>query len=293
MRQNPDTDPFEELINHIAEVGRSPKGRFSSDATWQLLSRRLHRPRYRLTALRTFAAAASLILLIACGWWTYSYYSNLPLKISTLAEVRTIDLPDRSKVTLNRYTTLTCPRRFNGKRREVNLSGEAYFEVSKDAAHPFIVHTSDMDVRVLGTHFNVNAYPDGQNIRTTLLEGKVEVKIPHSSLSAILLPGQRATLQLRKKELQKETLSDLSSAITWMDNLLIFRQTPLSEIAERLSQLYRKEIVISDEGLRNYRISAQFSTESSLEEILALLTDLGKFRYNIDNNRIIIQKLTR
>lgn len=87
-------------------------------------------------------------------------FAPVPLQtVSTLAETRTVTLPDQTEIVLNRYSSLTYPERFRGKDRKVQLQGEAYFEVSKDAAHPFKVEAGAIIVQVLGTHFNVEAYP--------------------------------------------------------------------------------------------------------------------------------------
>lgn len=114
------------------------------------------------------------------------------LTVSTLAEVRTIRLPDHTEVTLNRYSSLTYPERFKGDTREVQLQGEAYFEVAKDARHPFIVQAQEVNVKVLGTHFNVEAYQPDASIKTTLLEGRVAVNIPHTGEEMVLSPNESA-----------------------------------------------------------------------------------------------------
>lgn len=98
--------------------------------------------------------------------------------VSAGAAISVITLPDQTKVTLNRYSSLTYPDRFKEDRREVQLQGEAYFEVEKDARHPFVVKADPVEVEVLGTHFNVEAYPGDAEVKTTLLEGSVAVNAP-------------------------------------------------------------------------------------------------------------------
>ena len=112
--------------------------------------------------------------------------------VSTLAETRTVHLPDGTSVTLNHYSSLSYPERFKSDNREVELSGEAYFEVSKDPKHPFIVQTETIDVQVLGTHFNVDAYQNNPDVKTTLLTGSVAVSNKSKSVRMILKPNEIA-----------------------------------------------------------------------------------------------------
>ena len=167
---------LEEILNQLIASTRSPRGRFSAAASYPELEKRLKSHTRHLTLIRTFSAAAAVALLCLSVWTAYLYMQPAAIQtISTLAETRTVRLPDGSSVMLNHYSSLSYPEKFQSDKREVELNGEAYFEVSKDPKHPFIVQTETIDVQVLGTHFNVDAYHDNLDVKTTLLSGSVAV----------------------------------------------------------------------------------------------------------------------
>ncbi|MCK7554731.1 FecR domain-containing protein [Chitinophaga sedimenti] len=118
---------------------------------------------------------------------------------------------------MNAASSLTYPARFTGADRVVTLTGEGYFEVAKDRQHPFKVNTAKQQVTVLGTHFNINAYPDEQATRTTLLEGSV--KVSAGSNSSIIKPGEQSTLRNGKIGIQDV---DLDQATAWKDDKFVF-----------------------------------------------------------------------
>lgn len=218
----------------------------------------------------------------------------VPLQtVSTLAETRTVTLPDQTEIVLNRYSSLTYPERFRGKDRKVQLQGEAYFEVSKDAAHPFKVEAGAIIVQVLGTHFNVEAYPEDTQVKTTLLEGSVSVSlIGKAEESLILSPNESAIYNKDKKSLTLHTENNASEEIIWRNGTLLFKSIPLQEIVRQLSNAFHTDIRIEDADLQNYRMTATFSDGETLEEILSLLCRNQKFEYTKTNDIITItQKL--
>ena len=187
-------DPFDNLLDRLARSTRSPQGKYSAENSWKILEERIfaHARRQRRFRLWLTGAAATVLLCIA-GWTAYEALRPVPMQtFSTLAEVRNLTLPDGTEVTLNRYSSLTCPKRFEHDRRDVRLQGEAYFEVSKDARRPFTVEAGGMEVQVLGTHFNVEAYPADTEVRTTLLEGSVAVSTDHGKKRLLLQPNEAA-----------------------------------------------------------------------------------------------------
>lgn len=151
-----DQKESDDLLDKLAASTRSPHGQFTAEKSWPLLQKRIQGGFGWYLWYHRVASLAAVILLCLAGWGIYEYV--IPPREQTYAayaEVRTILLPDSTEVTLNRYSTLTCPVRFKGKNRNVSLSGEAYFEVHKDARHPFIVQAEEVKVKVLGTHFNL------------------------------------------------------------------------------------------------------------------------------------------
>jgi len=191
---------LDRLLEKLIASTRSPRGKFSAAASYQILEKRLPRPALRLFSLRTLSAVAAIALLCFIGWNTYCYLKPAALQtISTLADTRTIKLPDGTEVTLNHFSSLTYPEKFKGEHREVNLKGEAYFEVTKNRKHSFIVQTESVNVEVLGTHFNVESYPDDPEVKTTLLEGSVAVSNKSNSVRIVLKPNESAIYNKEKK----------------------------------------------------------------------------------------------
>lgn len=287
------TQEPDKLLERLIASTRSPRGRFSAGASYALLEKRINRYRTRTLTLRIASAAAAVVLLCLMSWSVYNYMRpSLLQTVSTLAETRTVRLPDGTEVTLNRFSRLTYPEKFKTGRREVTLAGEAYFEVTKDSKHPFIVQTAAIDVEVLGTHFNVEAYPHDPQTTTTLLEGSVAVSSKHSSDRMILKPNESAVYNKVKQNLTREHPADISAEVSWRRGEFIFNRLPLQEIMQQLSNSFDVNIVIKDKMLQDYRLTARFSESEGLDRILDLLHTAGNFNYIKNKKQIIITPKT-
>ncbi|WP_370526926.1 FecR family protein [Bacteroides sp. 51] len=257
------------------------------EATRPLLEKRIA-ARRRTRLLRMVSAAAAVVVLCVLGWNTYLYMAPADMIIvSTLAETKVVQLPDGTEVTLNRYTSLTYPDRFKDRNRQVSLTGEAYFAVTKDKNHPFIVQTGAVDVRVLGTEFNVEAYPRDEQIRTTLFEGSVAIDTPGDN-SLVLVPGELAVYNKASKLLSKSAAPKTNDEIAWRDGALIFSHISLKEISRQLSNAFNVEIVIEDQQLEEHRLTGRFIHGETLDTILSLLQDAGKFEIKRENPTLYI-----
>ena len=274
-----DQKESDDLLDKLVASTRSPHGQFTAEKSWPLLQKRIQGGFGWYLWYHRVASLAAVILLCLAGWGIYEYV--IPPREQTYAayaEVRTILLPDSTEVTLNRYSTLTCPVRFKGKNRNVSLSGEAYFEVRKDVRHPFIVQADEVEVKVLGTHFNLEAYPDDPEIKTTLLEGAVAVTSPGGV--ARLSPNEAAVYSRSVRRLSTIRTKKTNPEIAWRQGDFVFDNEPLREIARKLSHAFDTPIIIQDDSLADYRIRARFSSHETLDEILSLLkeTDSSKAR---------------
>lgn len=284
-----ENDNFDKILEQLVASTRSPRGRFSAKNSWKILERRISPASGKIKFLRIAGSVAASILICLASWYTYDYIQSGTIQtISTLAEIRDITLPDQSVVTLNRYSTLSFPSRFRGAKREVRLTGEAYFDVEKDTRHPFIVKAESVHVQVLGTQFNVEAYPEDPEIKTTLIEGSVAVSIPEENRRIVLSPNESAIYNRLQKSLQHEINPKSSNDIVWRNGHFLFDYLPLQEITRQLSHAFNIKIEITDPELRNYHIRANFTNGESLEEMLELLKGAGNFNYTITNNTIII-----
>lgn len=281
------TQEPDKLLEKLIASTRSPRGKFSAAASYPLLEKRLFGKRTFI--LRIASMAATLALLCVMSWWAYNYMQPATLQtVSTLASTQLVRLPDGTEVTLNHFSSLTYPEKFKTERREVKLNGEAYFEVSKDKRHPFVVQTDAVSVEVLGTHFNVEAYPGDAEVKTTLLEGSVAVSVRGNDRRMILSPNESAIYNKVENRLTLEESADAPSEIVWRRGEFVFNRLPLQEIMRQLSNSFGTDIIIRDKALQDYRLTARFSVNEGLGRILELLSVAGDFSYSQDKNQIVI-----
>ena len=222
---------------------------------------------------------------------TYEQVKGTPAKV----EYNTIVVPrkgeyqlilaDGSKVYLNSESRLRFPTRFEGKERRVYLEGEGYFEVARDSAKPFIVEAKEVDVRVLGTSFNVNAREN--SCVTTLVEGCVRMR--HGMLDSVELhAGQQALLTGVGKIRVQEV--DTRYYTSWMDNMFAFREAPLREIAEVLENWYGCECRFENPALENIPYTTMVERYSDVDSVLQILAGTGDFHYTRIGDLIIIKE---
>lgn len=192
-------------------------------------------------------------------------------------------LADGTTVYLNSGSKLIFPTAFSGKNRKVELLGEAFFDVAPNSAKPFIVKTGKVDVKVLGTSFNIKAFPHSQEISTTLVHGKVELAGESGSefkQFAILKPFERAVYNRNSGQVHITKEEELDKFIAWKDGKLVFSNDPIEELAEKLGIWYNVTVKIENESLRNQRFTATF-TEEPIEQVLELLSKSAPISYKI------------
>jgi ferric-dicitrate binding protein FerR (iron transport regulator) len=225
-----------------------------------------------------------------------------------------IRLPDGTQVWLNADSKITYPDNFRGATREVQLTGEAFFDVVKDKSRPFVIHTRTVDIKVLGTAFNVRSYPDEKKTETSLIRGLVEVTLvdrpdkkiilhPNEKLSvdnamltsnSIQEPSHNPELPvagLPGIKLEKITLlaADSSAMATaWVNNKLVFDNEPFEQVALKIERWYNVNMVIRDEALKSLRFSAVFEKESLQEVMEALRMTTGRFAFRINNEQVTV-----
>jgi transmembrane sensor len=201
---------------------------------------------------------------------------NAPVFSETYAAFGTrtaLKLVDGSQVWLNSGSSLRYPDKFTGNNREVLLNGEAYFEVASNASLPFIVKTADLTIKATGTKFNVMGYNSDLKSEITLVDGKVSVceldKNGNSTLLKELNPDQHLVYN-KSTKLVSVNNEDPYKFYSWKDGKLIFRNEPLSDVVNKLSQVFNVDIILQGNTLQDYRYRATFEDES-LSEILKLL----------------------
>ena len=200
------------------------------------------------------------------------------------SKVIDITLNDGSKVWLNAGSSLTYPVAFAGNERKVTITGEAYFEVAKNAKKPFRVKINEStEVEVLGTHFNVNAYTDEASINTTLLEGSVRVTA--SKKVQLLSPGQQAQVNASAIKFIKD--ADVAQAVAWKDGLFAFTDADLPTVMRQLARWY--DVEVKYEGaIPEKEFNGKIGKTLTLNQVLRILTKTG-VNYRIESgNKITI-----
>jgi ferric-dicitrate binding protein FerR (iron transport regulator) len=202
-------------------------------------------------------------------------------------------LADGTKVWLNSASSLRFPTSFTGNNREVELDGEGYFEVAKNAAKPFHVKTRSQDIEVLGTHFNVNAYRDEEDIKTTLLEGKVKVQsIPQggsNDQSVILKPGEQASVSQTSQLSPSITVQtvDLDQVMAWKNGWFEFDDTDIKMIMRQISRWYDVDIVYETKP-GNEKFGGRISRNLNLSNILKMLENYG-VHFKLEGKILVVQ----
>lgn len=205
-----------------------------------------------------------------------------------------LTLPDGTKVWLNSDTKLTYPSRFEPGDRVVLLEGEAYFEVATKFTHsinsktarkkiPFVVNTKMQSLQVLGTHFNLAAYADESDVKTTLVEGSV--RVTSGPTSSLILPGQQAVVKNGNITLHKV---DTELYTAWKDDLFSFSNETLEEILREASRWYNVKIFYDDDQLKKERFEGLVSRESNLSALLNALEKTGDVRFDVKNKQVIV-----
>jgi ferric-dicitrate binding protein FerR (iron transport regulator) len=195
-------------------------------------------------------------------------------------------LSDGTKVWLNAASSITYPTAFFGKERSVTITGEAYFEVAKDPVRPFRVKTNDLDIAVLGTSFNINAYPDEPASKTTLVEGSVRVS--RGNVSQLLRPGQQARVKDGHVSLIPD--ADLEQVLAWKNGLVKLTGASIQDVMRQVSRWY--DVDIQYEGNLDKAVFVGIvSRQQDLSKLIQVLEATGYVHCTLDQkNKIIIVK---
>ncbi|SHG30614.1 FecR family protein [Flavobacterium segetis] len=205
----------------------------------------------------------------------YTADSNAQTVYNTMTTPRArqynLQLSDGTKVWLNASSSITFPTSFSGKERKVSITGEVYFEVAKDKSRPFMVSVNDMQVNVLGTHFNVNAYEDEKSVNTTLFEGSV--LISKKNVSVLLKPGQQAEKQ-KSGTIVINNNVNLDQIIGWKNGTFFFENASLEMVLRQLSRWYDIDIVF-EKGIKPRIFEGEIQRNLQLSQVLKILENSG------------------
>jgi hypothetical protein len=261
---------------------------------WEIAERRIS-PSVKSIGQKMYEEFSKIAAILIIPLILYSGYSIYKSSTSFASEeanqmininsqpgtITKLVLPDGTKVSLNAGSTITYPNKFTGTNREVSLTGEAYFEVTKNKEMPMEISAGSISLKVYGTSFNVNAYPEEEFARTTLIEGSVSLSSPMGKFNGkdefFIEPGQTVTFytSTRKLEIGNE---DPFQFMAWKDGFLVFKNTSFGSVLEQLSRRFNVEIELLDKSLSSISMDATFQNEN-INEILRLIALGTPFKY--------------
>lgn len=225
--------------------------------------------------LRYVAAAAALLLIASTTAWyiSSSYYKNnteLQTLVAAYSEVKEVVLSDGTTVRLNSGSTLTYPKQFHGNERKVVLQGEGFFNVAKDEAHPFVVNAGSLNVKVLGTKFNLRNYADDDYIMATLVEGSI-LAYDDSGQSVKLKPNMQAKYSKINNMIETSDVEAKESTL-WQNGDLILSKVTIKEIARAIERKFKVKTITSDDISNNERYTMNFKAYENLHNVLDILS---------------------
>lgn len=273
------------------------------DALWQDFLQQIPTtqqvvPMWRRPVVRWVAAACLLVLMMVPSLLWLSHPGSLSHHLTATAtlpqatvvqsvnDIVFVTLPDSSRVVLNMGSTLSYAPDFGNKDRQVQLTGEAYFEVEKDTQHPFVVSADGLKIRVTGTRFNVAAYEESTQTTVSLLEGSVQVTNP--VFEADLVPDEKLVYTRASKELVKR-LCDAQASIAWLDGNMDYERVRLEELLSRLARMYREPIYIEDEAVRSMDVHYYMDERYPLHEVMDALQEVYKLSIRHDEDGYHVQ----
>ncbi|MES2376045.1 MAG: FecR family protein [Bacteroidota bacterium] len=199
-----------------------------------------------------------------------------------------IKLPDGTEVWLNAESSIKYPVVFSKTERRVELTGEAYFEVTHNAQQPFKVITNNQEIKVLGTHFDVKGYSDEQTINTTLLQGSVLVSNLRSKKTKLLQPGQQSVISLINDDISVNAVN-VSQVVSWKNGYFLFDQMNIASIMKIMSRWYDVDVQYNDFD-KSAVFGGTFSRNANIKDILNNLQILGQVHFQIEGRKIIVSK---
>ncbi|WKN30360.1 FecR domain-containing protein [Porifericola rhodea] len=238
-----------------------------------------------------YAAAVSALLVLSVSVYYFFYIMPFQYYETAYQQNETFVLDDGTEVVLNANSELKVSRDLETKEvREVWLEGEAYFKVTKikqeGESSSFVVHTPNLDVQVLGTHFNVRSR-DG-NTRVLLEEGSVKIASVETNEDILMIPGEAVEFNVEEGQIRKEIVSE-PKELAWQQNFFVFENQTLGKVAEEIYQYYGIELVFEDEAMRDYIFTAEVSRDN-LQLLKTLMEEAFQIDIEPDGHQLIIKR---
>lgn len=279
LQWRPDEELAQELLQDFTDYRRRKETLFRSGS--------------RHIWLRVAAVVVPIIGIGAILWLSRPSAKEASSASPLLAVVpntpeskRFILLPDSSTVVLREGSSLIYPASFNGNTREVTLKGEGYFDIRHKTGEPFVIHSGKVLTTVLGTAFNIKAYPDQSSVTVTVTRGKVKIEEEKSrKLLGILLPDQQI---IYENEIAATKPVKAEETVAWLKKGMDFNSIPFGDIAKQIGEQYQIPIRFANPALRQCRIRATFEGTESLDKVLYILCTVGNASYTIEENEVVL-----
>lgn len=259
----------------------------------RLLLSRIRKPEKRFSFIPYLRYVAIVTVILSIGWGGFRLIRSNQEKVLTYTEVhvkngehKRIILPDGTSVTLNAGSYLRYPREFITDVRRIEMNGEAFFEVTRDEEKPFLIHTKDADVKVLGTSFNVKAFDMDEQLTVSVQTGKVQVDLPEAMMR--LLPDEQFVMDKTKGEFQKRN-EDARLSTVWIKGGLYFNRTPIRTVVNELVRMYNRTIEFAPGAEYDDYIYGEHDNKS-LEAVLKSIQYSTDIKYRIENDKIVLYK---
>jgi transmembrane sensor len=245
------------------------------------------KPIVKLNWVNNFLKIAAVLVVLIGLWFVAAKQFMIPKNdvLTFNSGNQSIEkiLPDGTKILLSKNSIITYPKTFEGDTREINLTGEGFFDVHHDAAHPFIIHTQGTDVRVLGTSFNVRAY----NTQVQVLVKTGRVQFSKNKNQVILTKGQKAEILANVDTIIKSEVGEEKETIKEKRNSFVFDKISLGEVVESLTKQFNVEIVFTNDKIKNCKLTATFENEN-LDNIISVISETFNLTAAHQKNGIVL-----
>lgn len=288
---NSDSENRKEFIQYKKVWALTTQSNQNPDKAWNTIYPELTRAKGKQIVInRYWMMAAGFLLVFGLGMMMqyflpqkskeqFSYEAETQIEVP-LGQMSNVILPDGTTVLLNSGTKLVYSGRFNSGERTVSLEGEAFFDVSKDQAHPFVIKTKMLDFKVYGTSFNIQAYPEDKQINTTLVEGSLGIINKSGRELTRLVPGENANYRDDNQKLLVGKVN-LDMYTSWKDGLVTFRNEKLKDVARKIERWYNVEIVIKNARLGEEIYMGTILRNKPVDQILEVFALTSSLKYRI------------
>ena len=271
-------------------AGEQEKHKFLKARIYRNISAQIQPRKYFRWLAPAIVAAALIVVILMPTVQKFSHKSNeiIYRQVSTSSgKIREIRLSDGSSVILNAGSTLSYPAQFNDSIREVKLLGQAFFKVKHNDAQPFLVHAGALTTRVLGTSFDVYAYPESRDVRITLATGRIHVS-EHKTKLGTLVPNQQLVFN-KDKNIAQTMVVNSADYTGWRTGQQLFKQARLDDVALYLNKWYGLNIAFNNKALKSYKITTRFTSDMPVKQVLDIIAASSCAQYTIHDHTVVFR----